>query len=271
MPEMHVKQKEKYDNSSNKEFYDYYADQSVTEATIERMTAIRDAVLRTRQREGGDQSHLKVVDIGCGAGSLSRLWAETGHEVCGLDVNEPLIQLAQERATAQNLKVTFSVGSATHLPWDNASFDVCTVPELLEHVVDWQQCLNEFCRILKPGGILYLSTSNKLCPKQQEFTLPLYSWYPAPIKKYCEKLAVTSHPQIANYAKYPAVHWFTFFQLKKVLRVKGLRALDCFDIMDMRDKSFVVRAVRGIIVKVLPVRWLAHVATPYTVVVAVKE
>ncbi len=262
---------QKYDHSSNKEFYDYYVDQSVTDLTIERMTGIRDAVLRIRQQESEDQNNLKVADIGCGAGSLSRLWAEAGHEVYGLDVSEPLIQLAQERATSENLKVTFRVGSATHLPWDNASFDVCTVPELLEHVADWQQCLNEFCRILKPGGILYLSTSNLLCPKQHEFTLPLYSWYPAPIKKYCEKLAVTSHPQIVNYAKYPAVHWLTFFQLKTFLREKGLQALDCFDIMNMEDRPFVVKAMRGVIVRVLPVRWLAHVATPYTVVIGVKN
>jgi 2-polyprenyl-3-methyl-5-hydroxy-6-metoxy-1,4-benzoquinol methylase len=54
--------------------------------------------------------------------------------------------------------------------------DVCLLPELLEHVADWQSCLNEAARVLRPGGLLYLSTTNVLCPRQQEFNLPLYSF-----------------------------------------------------------------------------------------------
>ena len=49
---------------------------------------------------------------------------------------------------------------------------------------------------------MYISTTSKLCPIQEEFNLPWYSWYPAPLKRYFERRAVTDWPAIANYAKY---------------------------------------------------------------------
>ena len=156
----------------------------------------------------------KVLDVGCGAGALSLLWADAGHRVHGLDVNEPLLSLARERAEREGKSIEFKLGSATQLPWSDRSMDVCMVPELLEHVAEWQTCLREFVRILRPGGVLLLTTSNKLCPVQQEFNLPLYSWYPGPIKRYFERLAVTSRPDLANFAKYPAVHWFSYYGLR---------------------------------------------------------
>ena len=76
--------------------------------------------------------------------------------------------------------------------------------------------------MLRPGGVLYLRTTNRLCPIQAEFSLPLYAWHPRSMKRYCERLAVTTRPGIANYARYPAVHWFSYFQLKEYLTQLGL-------------------------------------------------
>ena len=109
--------------------------------------------------------------------------------------------------------MNFRQGSAENIPLKNKFVDFCIVPELLEHVADWEKCLDEFSRILKPNGILFISTTNKLCPVQNEFNLPFYSWYPDFLKKKYEKLAVTSRPEIVNFAKFPAVNWFTVFQL----------------------------------------------------------
>src|SRR6185436_9781775 len=98
------------------------------------------------------------ADIGCGAGTQSRLWAKRGHRVFGLDVNGPLIQLARERAREAGYNINFEVGTATALPWLDQSIDVCIMPELLEHVSDWNSCIKEAARVVRPGGLLYLST-----------------------------------------------------------------------------------------------------------------
>src|SRR5205807_1840429 len=152
-----------------------------------------------------------------------------GHKVRALDVNEPLIDLARRRAQGQGLDIAFEVGSATALPWAPASMDVCLLPELLEHVADWQACLREASRILRPGGLLYISTTNVLCPLQEEFNLPAYSWYPTSLKRHCERLAVTTRQSLANHAKYPAVNWFSFYSLRDWLTALDFKCYDRFD------------------------------------------
>jgi 2-polyprenyl-3-methyl-5-hydroxy-6-metoxy-1,4-benzoquinol methylase len=263
------RQANSWDHGTHQDFYDYYARESESEATQQRFRGIQAAVLRVAAQTGM-AAPFDVADIGCGAGTQCRLWAESGHRVVGVDVNEPLIQLAAKRAAEQGLDIKFDIGTATALPWPDRSMDVCLVPELLEHVADWQSCVNEAARILRPGGLLYLSTTNFLCPKQQEFNLPLYSWYPGMLKRYCERLAVTTHPAIANYAKYPAVNWFSFYGLRDYLKPLGFRCLDRFHLIDTAGKSrfaqSIVSALRGI----PPLRFLGHLATPSTYLVGVK-
>lgn len=259
-----------WDHGSHQSFYEYYASESQSEATRQRFRGIQAAVLRVAAQTG-IAAPFDVADIGCGAGTQSRLWAESGHRVFGVDVNEPLIRLAEKRAAEEGVSIKFEVGTATKLPWADRSMDVCLVPELLEHVADWQSCVKEAVRILRLGGLLYISTTNVLCPKQQEFNLPLYSWYPGKLKRYCERLAVTTHPAIANYAKYPAVNWFSFYGLRDYLEPLGFHCFDRFDLIDTAGKGrfarSVVTALRGIPL----LRFLGHLATPSTYLVAAKS
>lgn len=260
-----------WDHSSHEAFYYYYSKESQEEKTLQRFRSIRDCALRIAGRDRSKEGPLDVADVGCGAGTQSMMWAELGHRVHGLDINEPLLNLAEKRAAEGGYRIDFQLGSAVKLPWADGSMDVCLVLELLEHVTDWKGCLNEFTRVLRPGGILVLSTTNKLCPIQQEFNLPLYSWYPAILKRYFERLAVTRRPQLANYAKYPAVNWFTFYRLRRVLAERGFASLDRFDVMDLSKKGALAKGMVGAVRKAPALRWLAHVATSGTVVVAVKS
>jgi 2-polyprenyl-6-hydroxyphenyl methylase/3-demethylubiquinone-9 3-methyltransferase len=259
-----------WDHTSHPDFYGYYAAESESEATMHRFRGIQATVLRVAAQTEM-KTQLDVADIGCGAGTQCRLWAERGHRVYGVDVNEPLVQLAKKRAAEQGLTIKFEVGTATALPWADRMMDVCLLPELIEHVADWQSCLSEAARVLRPGGLLYLSTTNVLCPKQQEFNLPLYSWYPVALKQYCERLAVTTHPAIANYARYPAVNWFSFYGLRDYLRPLGFGCLDRFDLIDAAGKGTLARAVIRVLREASLLRFLGHVATPSTYLVAVKR
>jgi 2-polyprenyl-6-hydroxyphenyl methylase/3-demethylubiquinone-9 3-methyltransferase len=261
---------EPWDHGSHPDFYEYYAAESQSEATAQRFRGIQEAVLRVAAQSGMGIK-LDVADVGCGAGTQCRLWAERGHRVNGVDVNGPLIGLATKRAAEQGLAIRFEVGSATELPWTDESMDICLIPELLEHVADWESCLKEAARVLRPGGLLYLSTTNVLCPKQQEFTLPLYSWYPGALKRYCERLSVTTHPAIANHAKYPAVNWFSFYGLRDFLKPLGFhRCLDRFDLIDAAGKGALARTLVLLLRRIAALRFLGHVATPSTYLVAVK-
>jgi 2-polyprenyl-6-hydroxyphenyl methylase/3-demethylubiquinone-9 3-methyltransferase len=214
---------------------------------------------------------LDVVDLGCGAGTQCELWAERGHTVHGLDLNERLIAAARQSAIEQQHGIDYRVGSASDVPWPEASMDVCLLAELLEHVPDWERCIDECARLLRAGGILYISTTNRLCPLQQEFELPLYSWYPSRIKRYCERLAVTSKPHLVRGVQYPAVNWFTPAQLCSALRQRGFIAYDRFDMLDVDGRGTPVRALAEVVRTLRPLRWLGHVATRYTSALALKQ
>lgn len=247
-------------------FVDYYARQSLTPESQERSRRLRDKLLAFHGQGGAP---LNVADIGCNAGTQSRVWAELGHHVYGIDINQDLVQIAHQRLREADLPAAFQLASATALPFPDAAMDICIAPELLEHVADWETCLEEFARILRPGGVLFVSTTNRLCPVQHEFTLPLYSWYPAPLKRHYERLAVTTRPELANYAAYPAVNWFTYFQLRDVLSRFGMQAYDRFDSMDARQR-LLRRLALTVIRRIPPVRRLAHVFSPSTALIARK-
>lgn len=259
-----------WDHATDTRFYDYYRAASLSVSTIRRIYSIRDVVLRVAQTDRSARRPLKVADIGCGAGTQSIMWAEVGHRVYGLDVNEPLLHLARERAVQTGYPIDFQVGSASKLPWPDGSMDVCLALELLEHVADWRTCLSEFSRILGPRGILFLTTTNKLCPVQQEFRLPMYSWYPGALKHYFERLAVGRRPDLVNFAKYPAVNWFTYYGLREELVARGFGTFDRFDLMDLSKKGPFGRAAVLSIRALPPLKWLAHVATSGTTVLAIK-
>ena len=253
------------------EFVRYYADESVSAETLERFAGIKATVSRMLAASGRADEKLTVADIGCGAGSQSIMWARDGHRVYGIDINEPLIELAVRRAAEERIDITFDVGSADALPWADRSVDVCLVPELLEHVAAWRTCLDEFARIVKPNGVLFLSTNNVLCPKQEEFDLPFYSWYPGWLKRRYERLAVTTRPELVNHARYPAVNWFNFYGLRAEFEKRGMRSLDRFDLMDVERLRPPLGAVLRLVRAVPPLRWLGHVFTPYTAIIGIKE
>ena len=120
------------DTSSHQEFFEHYAKESVSETTRQRMYHIRYVIL-TVWSQLEQERILDVADIGCGAGTFSRAWAEKGHRVVGVDINQPLVDLAAKRAAEEKLPIEFKVGSATAIPLDDQSVDICVAAELLEH------------------------------------------------------------------------------------------------------------------------------------------
>jgi 2-polyprenyl-3-methyl-5-hydroxy-6-metoxy-1,4-benzoquinol methylase len=260
-----------FDHSSDPNFFEYYERQSASAQTLERFRSIRERALLVLTRHGRSTTGLRILDIGCGAGTQTILWAELGHDATGIDVNGPLIEIARTRAAEKGLHIHFELGTATSLPYPSGSVDVCLMPELLEHVQDWKSCVNEAVRVLRPGGLLYLSTTNWLCPRQQEFNLPFYSWYPGWLKRRYERLAVTTRPDIANYARYPAVHWFSFYKLREYLATRGLRCFDRFDIIAMTPRSSVIKALIAATRALPPLRLLGHVLTEGTLIFALTR
>lgn len=252
-------------------FLDYYERASVSDRTIGRFSRIRDCALMLAREQGSQEQRLDVVDIGCGAATQAMLWAEQGHRVAALDASESLVAIGQQRARDRGLSIDFRVGVAQALPFSSEGFDVVLMPELLEHVAQWEECLIEAVRVLRAGGVLYVSTTNKLCPVQQEFNLPLYSWYPPALKRWCEAKAVSTRPEWANHTRYPAVNWFSYYGLEKWFDAHGVDTLDRFDILSRQRLNRRDRAVVALIQRYRAFKFLAQTATEGTMVWGLKR
>jgi SAM-dependent methyltransferase len=100
-----------------------------------------------------------ILDAGCGLGGSSRLLAATfGCRVTGIDLSTPYIDAAQmlTRRSGLSKKVRFQTGSILDMPWDDNTFDAVLCQHILMNIPDKQAAVQEFFRVLAPGGILML-------------------------------------------------------------------------------------------------------------------
>ncbi len=104
-------------------------------------------------------AHRRVLDIACGTGYGAAELALNAASVTGVDISEEAIGYAREHFARPNL--TFEHAPAQSIPLPDASFDLITAFEVIEHLEDWRALLSEVKRLLAPGGQFLVSTPNK--------------------------------------------------------------------------------------------------------------
>jgi ubiquinone/menaquinone biosynthesis C-methylase UbiE len=102
----------------------------------------------------------RVLDIGCGTGSLAGLLADSSlpAKVTGLDYSPAMCERAQGKAIQNNHMndIGFVAGDSEHLPFADQSFDVVTCSNSFHHYPHQQAVVHEMHRLLRPGGRLML-------------------------------------------------------------------------------------------------------------------
>jgi ubiquinone/menaquinone biosynthesis C-methylase UbiE len=102
----------------------------------------------------------EVLDAGCGVGWGTALLAAAGPaRLVGMDISEDA--LAEARKRTRGLDVELRRGDLLKLPFDERSFDLVTCFEAIEHVVDPDVALDELRRVLRPDGVLLISTPRR--------------------------------------------------------------------------------------------------------------
>lgn len=100
----------------------------------------------------------RIIDVGCGDGAATHLVKLLDERNTVIGVDWSAMALAQARA--RGVLVIQGGVDGGGLPLRDASADVVIMSELIEHLVDTDQAIDEARRVLRPGGVLLLSTPN---------------------------------------------------------------------------------------------------------------
>lgn len=184
------------------------------------------------------REHPRVLDLACGSGPFALAWAERGAAVLGLDFDHDLLIAAGARwraahGPAETLRApVWLAGDAGRLPLADGSIDLVFCNSLLEHVPDWRRVLAEAGRVLRPGGVAVVYTTNRYCPLQQEVNhFPFYSWLPDPLQRRVLAWIMAHRRDLVNWTDFPAIHWFSFPAMRRAFRAAGLDPLDRLDLI----------------------------------------
>lgn len=102
----------------------------------------------------------RVLDAACGEGYGSALLATAASEVVGVDIDAASVEHARNRyGTLSNVR--FQQGDAAALDLESESFDLVVSFETLEHLAAQEELIAGFARVLRPGGILVISSPDK--------------------------------------------------------------------------------------------------------------
>jgi ubiquinone/menaquinone biosynthesis C-methylase UbiE len=106
--------------------------------------------------------NLRILDVGTGTGRLALLLAEEGaSEVVGVDISPAMLEMAEylrlSSASPAANRVSFRLAAAQQMPFRGESFDAIVCRLVLNHSHKPEQLVQEFVRLLKPGGILILA------------------------------------------------------------------------------------------------------------------
>lgn len=147
----------------------------------------------------------RILDIGCGNARDIIPILVAGSTVVGVDISEGMIEEARRDLRAVGYHdVELEVGDATRLKYPDRSFDKILCSEVVEHIPAAAQAILEMCRVLKPGGLLVISTPNRR------------SWYGFDRYVVCQSL-------LRRKWNHPFDNWRTMAELSSLLDRHGFQ------------------------------------------------
>ena len=127
-----------------------------------RLAYIRDAACRKFDRDPRKLdclSGLRILDIGCGAGLLCEPLTRLGAQVTGVDPSATNIEVAKLHAATSSLAIDYRCTTIEEM--SNDRFDIVLAMEVIEHVVSVARFLDRCAALMKPDGLMLVSTLNR--------------------------------------------------------------------------------------------------------------
>lgn len=107
---------------------------------------------------GAEEKH--VLDLGCGTGEVSKVLFALGHRVTGLDFSDAMLTKARAKHADKGGRATYVSGDAEMTKQPDATFDAVTCRHLVWTLLEPEQALADWFRVLKPDGHLVIFDGN---------------------------------------------------------------------------------------------------------------
>jgi demethylmenaquinone methyltransferase/2-methoxy-6-polyprenyl-1,4-benzoquinol methylase len=123
-------------------------------------------LVRKKLQDILDDKNAVVLDVACGTGDLSvELQKDSKAKIIGTDFCRPMLSIAAEKNSLENLSIPYIEGDAMKLPFPDDYFDALTIAFGLRNLSNWKDGLIELRRIIKPNGkIVVLEFSEPIVP-----------------------------------------------------------------------------------------------------------
>jgi ubiquinone/menaquinone biosynthesis C-methylase UbiE len=147
----------------------------------------------------------KVLDIGCGTGSVSLELRKDNVDVIGIDVSKWCIRRARKHQLDRNLLYNLVIGDIFNLPFKNSCFDTITLADVVEHLPNREEVLTEVKRTMKNGGVVIVTVPWKYNPV----------WHFKLKKIFSGRKDIENEPIHDSFSKKEIEKTFDMFKLKK--------------------------------------------------------
>ena len=125
------------------------------------------AVLRALDPQPGE----RILDVGCGSGVYTRELVERGAKVVATEFTPTPLALAKRNVGELAAQVEFRLEDAQALSLPDAAFDKVLLTEVIEHLPEPERAIAEAARVLRPGGLLVVSTPSRFSPMNLAYAL----------------------------------------------------------------------------------------------------
>jgi len=145
-----------------------------------------------------------ALDVGCGAGNLTKHLVDLGAMVTSADVSKGFLAIVEDRFRSVK---THELNGDDLKEFPDASFDIVVTYSVLHHVPDYLKMVEEMCRVLKPGGVLYIDhEKNDFFWTNNEVLLEYYKkrHHVPPVSKFFQRVRNFINPEyyVSKYLKY---------------------------------------------------------------------
>jgi 2-polyprenyl-6-hydroxyphenyl methylase/3-demethylubiquinone-9 3-methyltransferase len=120
----------------------------------------------------------KILEIGTGIGWFTILCNKNGIDCKGLEISADLVQYGKELGRKNGIDADISLGNIEDADIGKSVYDVIMARSVFEHVEHWRPALLKVYQALRPGGLLFFSSTNKFSFTSGEYNYPFYGWLP---------------------------------------------------------------------------------------------